>query len=404
MEKLAFTDGEKIGVFDGESVFYCESEYVTRYRNYIENKNRKDEWKFSGEGARFRGDYEQYAARQNEQVYAYINGVQWDGDKVVYSFTVNSTSGVYRKAVFEERAAAGQPVAEDHILSSSDEEILSLHARGQTIAVTVKNGVVSSIGTLNSVNSELKTFTAGDVRDENAYFSPVDPNLLYFNSAGAGMDKDGNYTGKFSPSAICTFNLNTMEITEVLRDQKKSYFRPKIDKDGTLYCIERPTKEKRAGNVFLDIVLIPYRIIQAIVMFIQMFVVMFTGKSMISETSGGVNPTKGRKADKKKIFIDGNVIEADKELKRNKKNKDKEYGFIPMSWKLIRVADGKTEVVRSGVCDFDFTADGGVYCTNGRHIFYVKDGKRQKIADTDMCLHLATANPEYKESDDLFGI
>lgn len=397
MDRLVFTDGEKIGVFDGEKILYSESEYIRRYREYLENRNKRDEWKYTGSGAKFRGDSERYFAQKNEKVYSYINGVQWDGDSVVYSFTVNETSGVYRKAVFEETADKNNP--EEHILTTSDEEILSLHASGDLLAVTVNRGATSSVGTLHAKNAELKTYTSGDVRDANAYFSPVNPSLVYFNSAGAGMDANGNYTGKYSPSAICTLNLATMEIGEVLRDEKTSYFKPKVDSEGTLYCIERPTKEKRAGNVFLDILLIPYRILQAIVMFVQTFVVMFTGKSLTSETSDGVNPTRGKKNDVRKIYVDGNMIEADKQLKRNKKNKDKEYGFIPLSWKLIKVQGESKEVIKCGICDFAFTSDGGIYCTNGRHVFYLKDGKSQKIADTDMCLCLATPNPPPPERD-----
>lgn len=400
MEKLAFTDGEKIGVYDGEKVLYSESQYIRRYREYLENRNKRDEWKYTGEGAKFRGDGQQYFDRKNEKVYSYINGLQWEGDRVLYSFTVNETSGVYRKAIGE----LDEKTPEEHILTTSDEEILSLCAAGDLLAVTVNRGATSSVGTLRTTNSELKTLTSGDVRDANAYFSPVNPSLIYFNSAGAGMDANGNYTGKYAPSAICTLDLNTMEISEVLRDEKTSYFKPKIDREGTLYYIERPTKEKRAGNVFLDILLIPYRILQAIVMFVQMFVIMFTGKSLTSETSDGVNPTRGKKNDARKIYVDGNMIEADKQLKRNKKNKDKEYGFIPMSWKLVKGTGEKREVIKSGVCDFAFSEDGGVYCTNGRHIFYIKDGKQKKIVDTDMCLCLATPNPERQQTDDLFAL
>lgn len=82
---------------------------------------------------------------------------------------------------------------------------------------------------------------------------------------------------------------------------------------------------------------------------------------------------------------------------------DGEYGFIPMSWKLVKITDGKAEPIKSGVCDFALCADGGLYCTNGRHIYYVKDGESKKIADTKRCLCLATQSLSVL-SDDLFGI
>lgn len=394
MEKLAFTDGDKIGIFDGERVELLESEYIQRYKDYAENRTKNDEWKFGGEGARFRGDYDVYRARQ-EKIYAYINGVQWDGEKIVYSFSVNGSSGVYRKDIHNEKAR------EEHILSSSDEEILSLHLAGDLLAVTVRgNDVTSSIGTLDCRTSELKTLTGGDSRDANAYFSPVKTGILYFDSAGVGRDSDGNFSGKYAPSEICTLDLSTMEIKEVLRDEKYSFVKPKIAKNGDMYYIKRPTKEKRGGNPLVEMLLIPVRIFQAIVMFVQFFVVAFTGKSL---TSGGDNPARGRDQDSRKLFVDGNLIEAEKEYKRNRKSKDKDCGFIPMSWKLIRRAGGKEEVIKSGVCDFALCSDGGLYCTNGKHIFYIKGGAAKKVADTQSCLCVATES-DAGAPEDLFAL
>ncbi|MDE7296223.1 MAG: hypothetical protein K2N84_03055 [Clostridia bacterium] len=394
MEKLAFADGEKIGVFDGEKVTLYESAYIKRYREYAETRVKNNEWKHAGEGALFRGDNDP-SRTHKEKVDARINGVEWDGDKVVYSFCVNDSSGVYRKDVSDEKAP------EEHILSSSEESVFSLHRADNTLAVTVSSsawGITSQIGTLNTQTSELKTLTDGDSRDANAFFSPV-KNTLLFDSAGVGRDSDGEFTGKYSPSIIYGLDLASMEIEEVYKDEKLSYFKPKQAADGTLYCIQRPTKEKKGGNLFLDILLLPVRLFQAIAMFLQSFVMLFTGKSL---TSGGDNPAKGRESNSRKLFVDGNLIEVEKEFKRNKKYKNGEYGFIPMSWKLVKIVDGKAEPIKSGICDFALCADGGLYCTNGRHIYYVKDGNTKKIADTERCLCLATQSVSTL-SGDLFG-
>lgn len=390
MEKLLFTDGDKIGVYDGERTELYESEIIVRYREYAETRTSNDEWKYMGEGARFRGDYERYAQRQR-RVDAYVNSVQWDGGRVIYSFTVNGSSGVYRKDVADKKAQ------EEHIFSSSDEEILSLHKNGGLLAVTIKrDSVTSGIGTLDCTTSELKTYTEGDSRDQNASFSSAEAGVMFFDSAGAGRTADGSFTGKYAPSAICSLNLDTLEIKELIKDEKLSYVKPKQAQDGTLYCIRRPNREKRGGNPLVEILLIPVRIFQAIVMFIQTFVIFFTGKSL---TSDGDNPAKGRKEDSRKLYVDGNLIEAEKELKRNRRFKDKEYGFIPLSWKLVRIKDGSAESLESGVCDFALCKDGGIYYTNGKHIYYLKDGAAKKIADTDMCLCVATesAAAEYRE-------
>lgn len=393
MQKFLYTDGDKIGVGDGEKTRLLESEYILRYRETAANRVKNGEWKYTGEGARFRGDYDRFR-ESNEQVYAYINGVQWEGEKILYSFTVNGSSGVYRKDTQNENAR------EDHIISLNEQEILSIHRNGQTgqLAVTVRgNGITSHIGLLDCNTSELKTYTDGDVRDENPFFSTVEADTLFFDSAGAGRTASGAFTGKYSPSAICKLNLQTMEIEEVLKDKSLSYLKPKQDKAGTLYCIERPNKEKSGGNPLLEILLIPFRIVQAIVMFVQAFVMLFTGKSM---TSGGDNPTKGREQDSRKLYVDGNLIQAEKELKRNRRFKDKEYGFIPRSWKLVKIGgDGKKETLRCGVCDFALCEDGGVYCTDGKHILYLKDGKTQRVANTDMCLCVAVESRGMAEND-----
>ncbi len=394
MEKFVFTDGDKIGVSDGEKTALYESEYILRYREYAETRVKNDEWKYTGEGARFRGDYDTYRAKK-ETVRAYVNSAQIEGNKVVYAFTVNGASGVYRKDVSDEKAR------EEHILSSSDSEILTLHRGAEnTYAVTVRaNGVTSHIGILYGSNSELKTLTDGDTRDQNAYFSAVNRNEILFDSAGVGRDSEGNFSGRYSPAVICSLDLGTMEIKEIFRDKELSCTKPKQAKDGALYCIQRPNREKRGGNPLVEILLIPYRIIQAIVMFVQAFVTMFTGKSM---TSGGSNPARGRETDSRKLFVDGNLIEAEKELKRNKRFKDKEYGFIPMSWKLVKIENGKAVPIKSGICDFDLCEDGGIYCTNGKHVFYIKDGNTVKVADADMCLSVSTASERSFAEDDLF--
>lgn len=381
MGKLVFADGERIGVYDGERVRYFESESIARYRDYAGTRVKNDEWKYAGDGARFRGDYELYRAR-TENVAATVNSVQFDGNKVVYSFTVDGSSGVYRKDVTDEKAR------EEHIFSSADEEILSLSRAGRQLAATVRrNGATSSIALLNMETSELKTLTEGDSRDANPCVSPLDPDLIYFDSAGIGLTASGEFTGKYAPSAICAFRLSTEEITEAETAGKESLIKPKFAPNGDLYCIQRPNRE-RGGNVFYDILLFPFRILKGIFGFLQAFVAVFGHTSLTSGTVGGDNPTRERKDDARKIYVDGKLIEADREMKRNRRAKDGEHGFIPLSWQLVKISGGKRETIARGICDYAL-ADGGVYCTDGTHIFFVKDGKKTKIADTKRCLCVA---------------
>ncbi len=364
--KIVFADGDKICVAENGSRETYESEPILRYREYAASRRQTDEWKLGGEGAKFRGE----TLSPRERIDAYINGVDWDGDDIVYCFTVNESSGVYRKP--RDRKAR-----EEHIYSSNLDEILSVHVQGNKAAVTVRQDDLPHVGMLDLTSSDLVMLTAGDARDGNAR---ADGNVILFDSAGVGRNAQGEFTGDYAPAAILSLDRETLSIEEIKSDKKYAYVRPQRQ-GGALYCIRRPQKKKGSG-VLLDILLFPYRIVKALAGMLQCFSVSFGGESL---TSGGDNPARGRKQDGRKLFIDGNEIAVEKETKRNKKFKDREYGFVPASWKLVRIAQEKEEIVASGVCDFSVAGNAVCY-TDGRHVWLAEGGKPVKIADTERCL------------------
>ena len=381
MDKIVFADGERIGVIAEGGVSYLESAAVTRYKNYVATKSHSEEWKFSGEGARFRGD----EGGAPESPTAFINGVDWDGDKIVYAFTVNGSSGVYKKAL-------DPKLPEEHVFTSAELEILALSVSEGLIAVMVRpDDVTSQIGTLDPHTYELRTLTGGDARDANAQFSD---GVILFDSAGVGRTADGSFSGKYGPAAIYSLDPNTLELKELLSDGKYSYIHPER-RGGALYYIRRPNGKSGSGNLFLDIVLFPFRLIKALFGFLQAFTVIFGNTTLTSDMGGGNNPTKGRSQSMRELYVDGKLIEAEKEQKRNRKFKDREYGFIPASWKLMR----EGETLASGVCDYSVGDDGAVYYTDGRHIFRLKDGKSVKLADTERCLALAVQRTTARNAD-----
>ncbi len=377
MERVIFTDGTEIAVLDEKGLRKTESERIRRMKEYAETRKRSAEWKYGGEGALFRGDFDRSLS---DSTTAYVNAVQACGDEVFYSFSTDGMSGVYRKNLTDEK----QPEA--HVFTSSELQILSMHldAKGGRLAVTVcRDGVTSQIGLIDCRTSELKTLTEGDSRDAHPCFSVTRAGYILFDSAGAGRNYQGEFTGKYAPSRIYRVNTEGTEIEEVAFDPTRSLIRPKESADGTLYCIRRPSEEKSGGNAFTEILLIPVRLVQAIALFLQSFVRRFTGKSLVS---GGDNPVKGRETDSRKLYVDGNLIQVEKELRRNRRFKDQEYGFIPRSWELVRRDGEKWTVIARGVCDYSFGEDGTLYYTDGKHVFSLKDGKKRKAADADLCL------------------
>ena len=397
MEKIVFSDGDSIRVLDeGEERPYA-SQYIADYRERMRRMVKNKEWKHSGMGAMFRGDTMSEVGMDSEtRVDAYINSVHAAGeDKVLYTFTVNQTSGVIEKTL------SAKKDGERFILHTNDGELLSSDYNvtdGKFVAELKRGEISSDLVLLDTERGDYVSITDGDSRDENPAFSKKRPGVILYDSLAAGRNARGEFV-EYAPAAVYEYDLNTLDLKEIRASEKYSYIKPVEDENGDIYCIRKPAKERDRHNPVVEILLIPYRLLMAIVNFIQIFVVFFTGKTM---TGGGNNPAKGRDTDSRQMIIRGNVIEVDKEIARNKKFKDKDLAFIPASWKLVRIRGGEEEEMKSGICDFSL-AEGGVVCTNGRKVFFLKEGKSEKIAEGELVLNVATVT-RAPESGDLFDL
>ena len=174
------------------------------------------------------------------------------------------------------------------------------------------------------------------------------------------------------------------------------------DGAGNLYCIRKPGEERQGENAFLQILMIPVRIVEAIVGFVSAFVACFAKKPLVSGgsaqtvSSGGDVVKNG--GDPKKMLVNNHLINVEKELKRN--GKKEEYGFIPKTWTLVRLKqdengkyEGEYELAR-GVADYCIVEENGetllVY-TNGKRVFALKEDKdgtlsKKKLFETDCCV------------------
>lgn len=388
MEKFLFADGADVCLYDDGKIKKFPSKFIENYKKNSESLVRARKWKHSGEGAQFRGDVR--GGEDDVRVDYRLTGVflSADGNEAYYTFVVNDVSGIYAMRLDDEKAA------ETHLIHSLEFEFAGgcLDAVGNVLATSVaRNDSDADIALFDLKSGEYKLVTDGDTLDEDPCICPENGNLVYFSSRGAGRDRNGGFV-RYSPAAIYRLNLGTVEVEEVLSSDKYSYFKPVVH-EGKLYVLRTPVKV-RGPNPLVEIALIPVRIVQAIAGFVNAFVRMFTGKSL---TSGGENPAKGRESDSRKEVVKGNLINADKEMKCNRRKKDPDYGFIPMSWQLIDAESGT--VIKSGVADFDILSDGTIVATNGKHIFAIRDGKSKKIADTDCCLRVGCLHASAKRAD-----
>ncbi len=390
MKKLVYADGENIGVYDGENLVTFTAPAIVNYKNNIEAIGRSKAWKTTGSGAVFR---DSYSDPYDSAVNASVTGA-WPAENgdIVYSFIAGESSGVYFHTPDDQKSP------ERHVVNSASAKFSGgcYDSSSGVLLTSVKTNYYNSdIAVIDIKKGDVRTVTEGDTADEDPVFSPDEANVVYYCSRSVGRDINGNFVC-YSPSAIYRLDLFTMSLEEVAASQNFSYFRP-VRHSGELYCIKAPAGKRRA-NPLLEIILIPYRILQGIVGFINVFVRAFSGKSL---TSSGDNPAKGRDYDSRKVAVAGNLIDIEREEERNASKKDSDFGFVPKSWQLIKLSDGTP--LADGVVDFDIANDGTIYYTNGRRIFSLKDGRRTKVCNTSCCLKISCPHAS-SLSDELFSI
>ena len=174
-----------------------------------------------------------------------------------------------------------------------------------------------------------------------------------------------------------------MELDELISDeaQKFSYIKPLESADGYIYYIKKPYNENTSDKTSLgDILLAPFRLIGALFGFLNFFTIKYSGKTLTKNAGN----TKAKNMSEEKMFIDGNIFEAGKELENNRRQGDKFPGAIPHSYQLCRRlgADGKEEVIKKGIIAYACRDNGEILCSNGLHLISLTpngDGYDEKL-------------------------
>ena len=115
MITFMFSDGQDICSFDGEKVKKYTSKFVESYKANAQSIVRSKQWKTSGEGARFREAA--FSDDGGDMVYdVNISGVfpSEKENEVIYAFSINQTSGIYKKDLSDEKSL------ETHVINSID--------------------------------------------------------------------------------------------------------------------------------------------------------------------------------------------------------------------------------------------------------------------------------------------
>lgn len=364
MASLLYLSNGNLYLLEGNKTITVPCQSVDQYKkNLVEIQQRK-EWKSKGTGAQFMGAY----AQQEEADLRFIfpsDAVITADQKVIYSACLQEGTAINIKSLTDLQEVEGLVLRKNDFVVQD----IAYDESKRRLALSVNTqGLERHICILPLDANRTQYLTEGDCQDSNPMFDPRDSMQLYYDSCGLAY---GEHRIAYSPKEICHLNMATGDLTTVVADPKFDFFKPKMDSLGNLYFLKRPySKDGQSNNSPMtslkDIVFAPFKIIRAIVGWLDFFTQRYTGESL--KTTSGNNPAKTQQKSEEELFVEGNLIKAQQNLERNKKAGEKYPGMIPNSWELIKMTpSGEMSTLKKGVMSFALKDD-SIFFSNGRYL------------------------------------
>ncbi len=367
------------------------------YIKKVKESAARNEWKYSGSGAKFTGTYMPGADAESRvsSVYSEILCVGRYNGELIYSLNIDRANGIYKKS-FEDGENEGI------VISSGDAGYNDFDISGDRMVLSSSFAGESHIGVLKLGSSSCNICTEGESWDSEPVWSKLDPNKIYFCCSGLALkdpkkvaeEQPMSYSQVLTkmytsseralkgPSSICLLDISTGEMSDVLIDGRYDFVHPQCTGDGSVYYIRKPYRSNDNSDslgCFADVFMLPFRLLSALFNFLNVFSAKYSGKTL--SRSGDV-----KKQDENKLFIDGNLINAEEELKANRNRGDKNPGIIPSTWELHRLdASGNDTLVRKGVVAYRIDENtGDILISNGSAVLNISsDGKEEKISSAN---------------------
>lgn len=375
-----------------------KSGVLTSYTERIYASAKRNEWKTQGKGAVFTEQFDPDGDADSKvrNIKASASALCEEGSSLIYSQTIDDFSGIFIK----------KESAEDGIIySDSSETIREFDLKKDRIAASVGHtyGSEAHIGIIEAGKNSCELLTEGDSEDRYPCFSKFEENVIYYSSRGLEIkdaDDDGpqgslprgfiamsagHEARRSGPAALCRLDMTLSEAEEILSDPEHDYIKPSTDEEGNLYFIRKPYESEENKTSVLgclsDILFFPIRLIGGIVGFFNFLSIVFSGKNLRKSRDNA--PEKTSKKSRERMYIEGNMINASKELKKNSAGSEPYPGIIPASYELCRLSGGKITVLKKGVIAYAIDED-GILVSNGSSLIRLgKDGKQTKISDAE---------------------
>ena len=389
-ETLIYVAGEEIFVRDGERRIALRSSTAEKYRTKLRAEASRKEWKTKGESAMFQGTFDPSAdveTRLANLSCRITDAGRWKND-ILYAMNLDGAGSIFRRS-------GVRSAVEGIVLGDGRYCYEHFDLKGDEMVLSARLGAESHIATLTLPESGCEFLTDGHTVDREPVFSKTEDGVIYFSSAGlpaqdgeeAPSSHGGGIPGMWQrmeemhapevrgPSAILRMDTLTRVIDTVLESPDTDYLHPKTGKDGSLYYVKRPyapVQGAQRGGCLRDIFLFPVRLFRALFGFLNFFSMRYSGDPL--SAGNAKTKTEGQ------LFLDGNLIEAERALKENRKRGERNPGIIPRNWELHRkTPDGRDELVARCVLAYEIV-EGGVVYSNGTHLI-LKDGEGETVLD-----------------------
>ena len=361
------------------TIISCQA--VEKYKSNLLEINQRKEWKTKGAGALFMGlsDYnnQEFLAASGSFV---SDAVFAEEGEFIYSALLDTGTAIYSKPLSECEKYEGL------ILRKNDLKVydLAYDKKNHRLAIAASTlGYDRHIAILGIDSAQIDFLTEGDSIDSNPAFDPKNPERLYYDSCGFADGAHGNMIG-VGAKEICQLNLQSGALETIIENSNFDFIKPQIDLGGNLYFIQKPYLHLgKSSFSFKNIFLAPVKIVKALIGWLDFFTTRYAGESL---KTTGANPAKMKQKSEEEIFIEGNLINAQKTLIENQKSGEKFPGIAPKNWELMKMnKSGNISSVKKGVLSYRLSEDGELFYSNGKHLIRMsRSNGEELICESDL--------------------
>jgi hypothetical protein len=353
-----------------------DSVYATTIREKAVRAQQKHSWKSAGnDGSPFSGAALWGKAAMPGDIPLAITSICGGRDPggLVYSLESGSLCALLE---------VGQLGAEERRLWNDNRtqirHVSVCRATGDMVFSVLHENGTANIGVKMAGEGGLKELTEGDSFDTAPRWRPGPGRRILFQSAGIGRNRQGQFVA-LAPFTVQELDAHAGEMSTLLDNPSYDHLAPWALQDGTLLYIRRPYAPHARPHplrTLKDVVLFPFRLLYALVQYLNFFSAIYTGRKL---TSGGA---KAREMDLKQMMIWGNLVRAQQAATPEDESAD----LVPKSWQLCRKkADAETKVLADGVLAYDVDERGRIVFTNGNAIFLLHlDGHKERLVSESL--------------------